>query len=63
LEHKANKQTVTFKASPYEVYVALMDSINHAAFTGGKARIGRQVSGEIMSYDDYITGKKRRTGT
>jgi activator of HSP90 ATPase len=51
------KQTLIFKASPREVYEALMDSKKHAAFTGGKAKISRQVGGEIMAYDDYITGK------
>ena len=50
-------QTITFKASPHEVYEALMDSKKHAAFTGGKARISRLVGGAIMAYDDYITGK------
>ena len=50
-------QTVTFKASPHEVYEALMDSKKHAAFTGGKARINRAVGGKFMAYDDYITGK------
>jgi uncharacterized protein YndB with AHSA1/START domain len=29
-------QTVTFKASPHEVYEALMDSKKHAAFTSGR---------------------------
>jgi activator of HSP90 ATPase len=50
-------QTVIFKASPHDVYEALMDSKNHAAFTGGKARISRLVGGEITAYDEYITGK------
>jgi len=50
-------QTVTFKASPHDLYEALMDSKKHAAFTGGKAKISRQVGGEIMAYDDYIAGK------
>lgn len=50
-------QTVTFKASPHEVYEALMDSKKHAAFTGSKARISRAVGGRIMAYDDYISGK------
>jgi activator of HSP90 ATPase len=39
------KQTVTFKASPHEVYEALMDSAKHAAFTGGAAEISREVGG------------------
>jgi activator of HSP90 ATPase len=50
-------QTVIFKASPHEVYEALMDSKKHAAFSGGKARISRKIGGAIMAYDDYITGK------
>ena len=54
---KIIKQTVTFKASPHEVYEALMDSKKHAAFTGGKASISREVGGSIMAYDEYITGK------
>jgi activator of HSP90 ATPase len=54
---KPIQQTVTFKASPHEVYEALMDSKKHTAFTGGKARISRAVGGEVMAYDDYIAGK------
>ena len=50
-------QTVIFKASPHDLYEALMDSKKHAAFTGGKAKISRQVGGDIMAYDDYIAGK------
>jgi len=54
---KIIKQTVTFKASPHEVYEALLDSKKHAAFTGGKASISRAVGGSIMAYDNYIGGK------
>lgn len=50
-------QTVTFRASPHDVYEALMDSKKHAAFTGGKASISRRVGGKIAAYDDYIAGK------
>jgi activator of HSP90 ATPase len=50
-------QTVTFKVIPHEVYEALMDSKKHAAFSGGAARISREVGGEFMAYDDYITGR------
>lgn len=51
------EQTVVFKASPHEVYEALMDSAKHAAFTGGEARISREVGGEFSAYGDYIHGK------
>jgi activator of HSP90 ATPase len=54
---KIIQQTVTFNASPHEVYEALMDSKKHAAFTGGKAKISRAVGGSFMAYDDYIAGK------
>jgi activator of HSP90 ATPase len=54
---KVIEQTIIFKASPHEVYEALMNSKKHSAFTGGKAKISRQVGGEIMAYDNYITGK------
>jgi activator of HSP90 ATPase len=50
-------QTVTFKASPHEVYEALMDSKKHATFTGGKASISRAIDGRISAYDGYIAGK------
>lgn len=51
------KQTVTFKATPHEVYEALMDSKKHAAFTGSQASISRELGGSNTAYDDYITGK------
>jgi len=51
------RQTITFKASAHEVYEALMDSKKHAAFTGSAAEISREVGGEYMAYDGYITGK------
>ncbi len=54
---KLIKQTVAFKASPHEVYEALMDSKKHAAFTGGKASMSRAVSGKFTAYDNYIAGK------
>lgn len=50
------KQTVTFKASPHEVYEALMDSKLHAKFTKAKARISRRVGGKIVAADGWITG-------
>jgi activator of HSP90 ATPase len=54
---KLIKQTITFNASPHEVYEALMDSKKHSAFTGGKASISRTVGGKFSAYDNYITGK------
>jgi activator of HSP90 ATPase len=53
---KLIRQTVTFKASPHEVYEALMDSRKHARFSQGAAKISRKVGGAISAYDGYITG-------
>lgn len=54
---KLIQQTVTFKASPHEVYELLMDSSKHAAFSGSPAQISREVGGEYSAFDGYITGK------
>jgi activator of HSP90 ATPase len=54
---KLIKQTINFKATPHEVYEALMDSKKHAAFTNGKASISRKIGGTISAYDNYIAGK------
>jgi activator of HSP90 ATPase len=51
------KQTIIFKALPHDVYEALMDSKKHAAFSGSKAVISREVGGTFTAYDDYISGK------
>ncbi|MBI4021676.1 MAG: SRPBCC domain-containing protein [Candidatus Aenigmarchaeota archaeon] len=51
------RQTVSFKASPHAVYEALMDTKQHAAFTGAPARISRKVGGKISAYDGWIEGR------
>jgi activator of HSP90 ATPase len=50
------KQTATFKASPHAVYEILMDEKQHAAFTGGKAKISRETGGKFSIYDGDIQG-------
>ncbi len=57
METKNIKQTVTFKASPHDVYDMLMDSKKHSKFTGGVASISQKVGGKISAYDGYIEGK------
>ena len=56
METKTIKQSETFKASPHDVYEALMDSKKHAKFTGGKATISRKVGGKFTAYDGYAEG-------
>ena len=51
------QQTLTFRVSPHELYEALMDSGQHAAFSHAAAEISRAVGGAIMAYDGYISGK------
>jgi activator of HSP90 ATPase len=56
METKIVKQTATFKASPHEVYEALMDSKKHAKFTGDKATISRKIGGKFSTFDGYSEG-------
>jgi activator of HSP90 ATPase len=56
MKTKNIRQSLTIKASPHEVFEALMDSRKHAKFTGGKARISRKIGGKLTAYDGYIEG-------
>ena len=50
------RQSVTFRASPHEVYELLMDSRKHSHFTKSKAKISREVGGKFTAYDGWIEG-------
>ena len=54
---KTIRQSANFKATPHDVYEALLDSKKHSRFTGGEASISRKVGGRFTAYDGYITGK------
>lgn len=54
---KTIRQSVMFKASPRDVYEALMDARTHAAFTGGPARISRKVGGKFSVFGGDIYGE------
>jgi len=56
MEAKTVRQTVTFRASPYDIYEALMDSGKHSQFTGGEAKISRKVGGKFTAFDGYSEG-------
>jgi activator of HSP90 ATPase len=56
MKTKTVRQTVTFKATPHEIYEMLMDSGKHARFTGDKATISRTVGGRFSVYDGGLTG-------
>lgn len=53
---KTIQQSVTFRATPHEVYEALMDSSKHANFTGAGASVSREVDGKFTAYDGAIEG-------
>jgi activator of HSP90 ATPase len=54
---KTIRQTVTIKASPHQVYEALMDEKKHTALTGGGAKISRREGGSFSIYDGEIEGQ------
>ncbi len=49
--------SILLPASPSEIYVAWLDSIEHSKFTGGVAQIDPQPGGIFDIWDSYITGK------
>jgi activator of HSP90 ATPase len=56
METKTLKQSVTIKATPHEVYEALMDEKIHAEFTSGTATISRKLGGKFSTFDGYASG-------
>ena len=50
------KHRLTFGAPPRQVYAALMNEKNHAAFTGAEARIASEVGGRFSVQGGFITG-------
>lgn len=50
------KQKVKFKTTPHAVFEALMDTKQHAAFSGEDAKISRKAGGKFTAYGDYIEG-------
>jgi len=56
MKTKTIRQTVTFKATPHEIYEILMDSKKHSEFTGSQARISRKVGAKFTVYGGEIEG-------
>ena len=57
MKNKTIRQTISFHASAHDVYELLMDEKKHALFTGGSARISRDVGGAFVTNDGYSDGK------
>jgi len=53
---KSIEQVVTFRATPDQVFEALIDSAQHTAFTGEAATIDRRVGGAVSCYGGKVTG-------
>jgi activator of HSP90 ATPase len=50
------RQTVTFSASPLEVFETIMDSARHQALSGQKAVVSREIGGAFTAWGDHIAG-------
>ena len=56
MKTKNIKQTVTFNASPIDIYNLLMDSNKHAAFTGDVDKLSTKIKGEFSVFGGYCHG-------
>ena len=50
------RQTVTFSASPEQVYEVIMDSKKHEALSGEKANISTEIGGAFTAWGEHISG-------
>jgi activator of HSP90 ATPase len=50
-------QEVSFKAAPGRVFDAIMDSKEHAEFTGAPAEISKDEGGEFSAYGGQVYGR------
>jgi uncharacterized protein YndB with AHSA1/START domain len=56
---KSQSYTVSavLPTTPEAIYKAWMSGAEHAAMTGGAARVSARVGGKYTAWDDYINGK------
>jgi len=57
MKTKTIKQVVAFKASPHELYEMIMDSRQHAKFSGSAAKMSRKTGAAFTAYGGWIQGK------
>jgi activator of HSP90 ATPase len=53
---KAIQQSVTFKASPEELFSIYTDSKKHSAATGAKATVSARVGAKFKAFDGMLQG-------
>lgn len=51
------KMSITLPVKADKLYKAWLSSKEHAAFTGGAAKVSSKVGGKFTAWDGYITGK------
>src|SRR5262249_43014719 len=56
MQTKTLQQTVTFKASPHEVYDMLMVSKKHRSLSGEPAKISKKVGGKFTAWGSHLSG-------
>ena len=56
MKTKTLQQTITFKASPMDVYEMIVDSRKHSSLSGEKAKISRKVGGRFTAWSGHISG-------
>jgi activator of HSP90 ATPase len=56
MKTKNIQHTVLIRATPKEIYDALMNAKKHAQFTGERASIRAKAGAAFTCYDGYITG-------
>ncbi|HXT40729.1 MAG TPA: SRPBCC domain-containing protein [Candidatus Angelobacter sp.] len=56
MKTKTLQQTVSFKASPMEVYEMIMDSKKHSSLSGEPAKISRKVGGKFTAWGSHLSG-------
>ena len=56
MQTKTLQQTVTFRASPKEVYDMLTDSKKHQSLSGMPAKISKRVGGKFTAWGSHLTG-------
>ena len=56
MKTKNLEHTIHFRATPKEVYDALMNAKKHSQFTGAPAKIRAKAGSAFSCYGDYVTG-------
>jgi activator of HSP90 ATPase len=56
MKTKNLEHTILIRATPKEIYDALINEKKHSKFTGARAKIRAKAGAAFSCYDDYITG-------